>query len=72
LHCFEDLPDGLRHVLDAQLRRSGDVSAVIETPGGFLLYVAMERTDAVLSVAWRSSPKRSYEQWLEEQTVRVK
>jgi hypothetical protein len=65
---FEDLPGELRNVLRVQLRQAGDVSAVIETPGGFLLYVAKEKTDAVMSVAGLSLPKRSYEQWLEEQT----
>ncbi len=64
---FQDLPAELQKVLRAQLRQAGDVSAVIETPGGFLLYVAKEKTDAVLSVASLSLPKRSYEQWLEEQ-----
>lgn len=65
---FVDLPGELQNVLRVQLRRPGDVSAVIETPGGFLLYVAKEKTDAVLSVASLSLPKRSYEQWLEEQS----
>jgi hypothetical protein len=62
---FEDLPAELQNVLRVQLRRAGDVSAVIETPGGFLLYVAKEKTDAVLILAGLSLPKRSYEQWLE-------
>jgi hypothetical protein len=65
---FEDLPGELQNVLRVQLCRPGDVSAVIEMPGGFLLYVAKEKTDAVLSVAGLSLPKRSYEQWLEEQS----
>jgi len=43
------------------------VSAVIEMSGGFMLYLATEKTDTVLSVAGLSLPKRSYEQWLEEQ-----
>jgi hypothetical protein len=64
---FEDLPGELQNVLRVQLRQAGDVSAVIETPGGFLLYVAKEKTDAVLSVAGLSLPKRSYEQWLTDQ-----
>ena len=64
---FEDLPPELQNVLRAQLRQAGDVSAVIETPGGFLLYVAKEKTDTVLSVAGLSLPKRIYEQWLTEQ-----
>ena len=69
---FEDLPGELQKVLRAQLRQPGDVSAVIETPGGFLLYLAKEKTGAVLSVASLSIPKRSYEQWLEEQNEGTK
>jgi hypothetical protein len=64
---FEDLPLGLQNVLRVQLRQSGDVSAVIETPGGFLLYVCKARTAETLNVAALSLPKRSYEQWLAEQ-----
>ena len=64
---FADLPEELHNVLRVQLRQPGDVSAVIEMPGGFLLYLAREKTDAVLSVATLSIPKRSYEQWLETQ-----
>ena len=64
---FEDLAGEMQRVLRAQLLRAGDVSAVIEMPGGFLLYVAQVKTDSVLSVAGLSLPKRSYEQWLAEQ-----
>ena len=64
---FEDLPGELQRVLRVQLRQPGDVSAVIEAPGGFLLYVAKETTDTALTVACLSLPKRSYEQWLSEQ-----
>jgi hypothetical protein len=64
---FGDLPGELQRVLRAQLRQAGDVSAVIETPGGFLLYVCKEKTAATLSVATLSLPKRSYEEWLAEQ-----
>jgi len=64
---FEDLPGDLQKVLRVQLRGPGDVSAVIETDGGFLLYVTKERTNAVLSVVGLSLPKRSYEEWLEQQ-----
>ncbi len=64
---FEDLPSELRNVLRAQLLRRGDISAVIETPSGFLVYLATEKTDAVLRVAALSAPKRSYEEWLEGQ-----
>ncbi len=61
---FEDLPEELQRVLRVQLRQPGDVSAVIEAPGGFLLYVAEKVTDKALTVACLSLPKRSYEQWL--------
>jgi hypothetical protein len=63
---FADLPGELQNVLRAQLRQPSAVSAVIETPGGFLLYVAEDKTDSVLGVAGLSLPKRSYEQWLAE------
>ncbi len=62
---FADLPTELQTVLRAQLRQAGDVSAVIETPAGFLLYVVREKTEANLSVAGLQLPKRSYEEWLE-------
>ncbi len=71
-HYFEDLPAELQRVLRVQLRQPGDVSAVIETPGGFLLYLAKEKTDTALSVACLSLPKRSYEQWLSAQTEEAK
>jgi hypothetical protein len=66
---FDDLPGELQKVLHMQLRQPGDVSAVIETPGGFLLYLAKEKTNEALDVAVLSLPKRNYEQWLEEQTT---
>ena len=65
---FEDLPGDLQRVLRVQLRQPGDVSAVIETSGGFLLYVCKEKTAETLSVATLSLPKRSYEEWLAEQS----
>jgi hypothetical protein len=64
---FEDLSAELQNVLRLQLHRPGDISAVIETPGGFLLYMAKEKTDARLNAAGLSLPKRRYEQWLQEQ-----
>jgi hypothetical protein len=63
---FEDLPPALQEVLWAQLRRRGDISAVIELPDSLLLYVARERSNAILAVAVLSLPKQSYEQWLEQ------
>lgn len=65
---FDDLPPELQQVLRVQLRQAGDVSAVIETSGGFLLYLCKEKTPAVLTAETLSIPKRSYEQWLAEQT----
>lgn len=64
---FEELPTELQKVLRVQLRKAGDVSAVIETPHGFLLYLVKDKTADTLSVATLSLPKCSYEQWLEEQ-----
>jgi hypothetical protein len=63
---FGELPDQLQKVLRAQLRKPGDVSAVIETPSGFLLYLAEERTDRTLTAGVLSLPKRSYEEWLQQ------
>jgi hypothetical protein len=64
---FEDLDPELQAVLRAQLQKAGDVSAVIETPGGFLIFVAREKNAAFLRVASLSIPKRSYDDWLAEQ-----
>lgn len=64
---FADLPGPLQQVLGAQLRRAGDVSAVIEMPGGFLVYVATEKTAEHLRVATLSIAKQTYEQWLQQQ-----
>jgi hypothetical protein len=61
---FNDLPEELQQVLRVQLRQAGDVSAVIEMPAGFALYLAKEKTGGSLAVATLSIPKRSYEQWL--------
>jgi hypothetical protein len=54
-------------VLRLQLQKPGDVSAVIETPGGFLVFQAKERTAETLRVASLSIPKRSYEEWHAQQ-----
>jgi hypothetical protein len=64
---FGDLNPELQEVLRAQLRRSGDVSAVIETPGAFLLFVAQEASADVLRVASLTLSKRDYDRWLDEQ-----
>jgi len=65
---FEDLPGDLQKVLGTQLQKSADVSAVIETPGSFLLFLAKARTAATLSAVSLAIPKRSYEQWVAEQS----
>jgi hypothetical protein len=67
-HYFDELPRELQTVLRTQLRQPGDVSAVIETPLCFLLYVAKEKTSEVLRVGALSLPKRDYERWLAERT----
>ena len=59
---FESLSPVLRDLLRAQLKKRGDVSAVIETPEGFLLFVAHERTEKSLRAAALSVPKISFEQ----------
>jgi hypothetical protein len=64
---FEDLTPELQRVLSIQLQQAGDVSALIEMPGGFLICLLKERTAGTLSAATLSIPKRSYEQWLVEQ-----
>ena len=64
---LEDLSPELRNVLRAQLQEPGDVSAVVETPNDFLLFVARDRTEKILSAAALSIPKRSFEPWLGEQ-----
>ena len=64
---FDDLDPELRNVLRAQLQKPGDVSAVIEMPNRFLIFLAQEKTDAILRVISFSLSKRSYEAWLAEQ-----
>ena len=64
---FDDLSGELQGVLHVQLRNRGDVSAVVETPAAFLLFVARDRTPAALTAAALVVPKRSLEQWLAQQ-----
>lgn len=64
---FEDLNPELQNILRVQLQKPGDVSAVIETPGGFLVFKARERSLGSLSATSLSIPKRGYETWLEQQ-----
>ena len=64
---FEDLDPALQQVLRAQLREPGDVSAVIETPGEFLIMQAREITVSKLVVGSVCISKRSYDEWLAQQ-----
>ena len=61
------MPGELQAVLKAQLRQPGDVSAVIEMPAVFLLFLAREKSAETLAAASLSLPKRSYEEWLAAQ-----
>jgi hypothetical protein len=64
---FEEIDPELQKVLRVQLQKAGAVSAVIEMPNGFLVFVAKEKTTEQLSAASFSVSKRSYETWLEQQ-----
>lgn len=64
---FADLYPQLQNVLRVQLQKPGDVSAVIEMPGDFLVFIAREKSAETLSAASVSIPKRSYEAWLAQQ-----
>ena len=64
---FADLPADLQRVLEIQLRAAGDLSAVVETPVGFLLFVATERTADALRATSLSVPKVDFDHWLSEQ-----
>ena len=62
--AFADLPPQLHEVLAAQLRSPGDVSALIETPENFLLFVVQKKTEAALTAACLVLPKPNYDDWL--------
>lgn len=64
---FNDVPAELQRVLRAQLRQAGDVSAVIEMPGGFLLYLAEEKSPEQLRVSVLTIGKQNCEEWLAKQ-----
>jgi hypothetical protein len=64
---FEDLDPELQKVLNAQLQKAGDVSAVIETPAAFLVFIAKEKAATALNACSLSISKRSYEEWLAQQ-----
>jgi hypothetical protein len=64
---FSDLPGELQSVLHAQLRATGDVSAVIEMPTQFLLFLAKERSAGILKAVTLSVAKQGFDQWLANQ-----
>jgi len=64
---FEDLHPDLQEVLDIQLQNPGDVSAVIERPTRFHLYILSNRTAGAMEAISLTVEKHSYDQWLEEQ-----
>jgi hypothetical protein len=66
-YYFNDLPPQLRQVLAVQLRNAGDVSAVIETPETFILFVAVQKDAAQLSVVSLSIPKLDCDTWVASQ-----
>ncbi len=71
-HYFADLDPELQTVLRAQLQKPGDVSAVIETPGGFLLFQVKAKSATAITVSALSTPKRSYEEWLAQSSTESK
>ena len=66
-HYFEDLEPVLQKVLRIQLQKPGAVSAVVGTPGGFLVFLTKEKSAETLSAASITIPKRSCEEWLARQ-----
>jgi hypothetical protein len=58
------LPERLQDLLRAQLLKPGDISALVEFPDSFKLYLLTERNVNRLEVAVLSISKQSYQQWL--------
>jgi hypothetical protein len=65
---FSDLPGPLQQVLRTQLRQAGDISAVIEVPSGFLLYLCRKKDAQTLDACLLTVPKRGYEAWIAGQS----
>ncbi len=61
---LENLDPQLQNLLRVQLGKPGAVSAVVETPAGFLVFQAKERTATELRAASLSIRKRDYGEWL--------
>lgn len=64
---FHEMDLELQNVLRVQLKKPGDVSAVIEMSGGFLVFALKELTTETITTASFSVPKRSFEVWLAAQ-----
>lgn len=64
---FEDIEPELQKVLRVQLQKPGDVSAVIETPAVFLVFLAKEKSATALTTSCLTVSKRSYDEWLAQQ-----
>jgi hypothetical protein len=64
---FTDLPLELQQALCAQLRQPGDVSALIDMPSAFVVYVLKRRSGAEMTAAATSLAKRSFEDWVAAQ-----
>lgn len=67
---LSELRPELQALLREQLRRPGDVSAVVETDADFVVFVARDRTERLLRAAAIHLPKETYEFWLARQTRR--
>jgi len=66
---FTDLPAELQQVLQIELNQTGAVSSIIETPAGYLIYVARAISADSLTIATLTIPRRSYEEWLSQQSI---
>lgn len=64
---FADLPARLQDLLRAQLQQPGDVSAVVETPAAFQIYLLKDRSPSRLSVVVFTRRKLSFDEWLDQQ-----
>jgi hypothetical protein len=64
---FDDLPPKLRALLEAQLHAAGDVSAVVEMPAQFVIYLGRIRSPERLEAMAVTLKKPLYEDWIREQ-----
>jgi len=64
---LDDLDPQLQNLLRLQLGKPGAVSAVVETPAGFVIFQAKERSATELRAASLSIHKRDYGEWLAQQ-----